>query len=276
MIVEPRFVPELRGTGCRHRWDREIALAAILAVEAGPPSTSLTDRSCPGLPRALRCRSPLLVLTCHHIICDGWSINMMIGDLPHSMKPAMSARDAVLPPAPSCVGHASSERDRASLSEATTDEAYWVDRFADLPRAARPAVRSVAPCDRDVPRRDTARGNQRRSVQSGSGRRRSERLHSLCHLAGRLPGADWPAFGSVGGCRRRAHRGAAAAGAIGAGRTLRQLPAYPWSLGSNDDPRRTYGGSAEGNGQRPRASALHPRYAGPPPCICRARRTGCR
>jgi amino acid adenylation domain-containing protein len=73
----------------------------------------------------------VLVLTFHHIICDGWSINVMLADLAALYDASRGGRHATLAPAPSFAAHALAERTYDAAAAA--DERYWMDCFAILP-----------------------------------------------------------------------------------------------------------------------------------------------
>ncbi|MBW8824475.1 MAG: amino acid adenylation domain-containing protein [Xanthomonadales bacterium] len=72
-------------------------------------------------------QSHRLLLSAHHVVCDGWSWWVIVRDLGALYGAASQGREATLPPIESFADHALAE---ASQSTATT-ERYWRDRFAD-------------------------------------------------------------------------------------------------------------------------------------------------
>ena len=85
----------------------------------------------------------VLVLTMHHIVCDGWSINVLLGEL---------AQRAELPPAQSFATYA----ERQSAIAHGRDVDWWVGKFATLPPAF------DLPSDRPYPTVRSFEGGTRR------------------------------------------------------------------------------------------------------------------
>jgi len=95
----------------------------------------------------------LLILTAHHIVCDGWSWWVLTRELAALYAQAVGAPHAPLPPADDYAEYALTE---ASREADAADEAYWLQRFAneipvlDLPLdRLRPARRSFASARED-------------------------------------------------------------------------------------------------------------------------------
>ena len=84
----------------------------------------------------------LLVLTAHHIVCDGWSFGVLLRDL------AAELGNVPLAPAYSYADYALAECSEANLHIQQADESYWLETFREIP----PPL--DLPCDR-------ARGTQR-------------------------------------------------------------------------------------------------------------------
>lgn len=99
----------------------------------------------------------LLLLSAHHIVCDGWSWGVIVHDLGEAYRaarahvaPDLAAPDSFADFALSEVGHAQTEAFRAA-------EQYWLSRFATLPAPLdlpvdhpRPRRRSFASQRRDL------------------------------------------------------------------------------------------------------------------------------
>ncbi len=92
-----------------------------------------------------------LVITAHHIVCDGWSIDVIVRDLGLIYTALIEGRTPSLPPSQSILDYAQAETEWARSEEASTDRDYWLAQFAELPPALdlptdhpRPVMRSVA------------------------------------------------------------------------------------------------------------------------------------
>jgi amino acid adenylation domain-containing protein len=124
-------------------------LAEITAEEVGAPFDLLRGP----LVRARLCKTgPLehhLILTTHHIVCDGWSVGVLFSELAALYAAASRGTQAELLPAPSFAAFArarAADTETRSHSEAVR---YWMDRFQTIPPAlelplsrTRPAVRT--------------------------------------------------------------------------------------------------------------------------------------
>lgn len=93
----------------------------------------------------------VLLISSHHIVCDGWSRLVLVRELGTLYGRRCGIDGHALPAAPSYGDYALAEADRRAMDAYAEDEAYWLDRFAadvtalefpaDRPR---PAVRSFA------------------------------------------------------------------------------------------------------------------------------------
>ncbi len=73
-----------------------------------------------------------LVLTAHHIICDGWSFNVMIGELTKLYQAAVEGIAADLPAPMSFARYGVEERARQKREGAAVD-AFWLPQFTPPP-----------------------------------------------------------------------------------------------------------------------------------------------
>ncbi len=73
----------------------------------------------------------LLVLTAHHIVCDGWSWWVIVRELGALYTQALGHAAEALPPAESFAQYALAEAEHPHGAGFKADEAYWVQRFAD-------------------------------------------------------------------------------------------------------------------------------------------------
>ncbi len=91
----------------------------------------------------------ILALTAHHIILDGWSMNVLFTELGELYSAAVEGRTPQLPPARSFLDHARQEHAHRASSDHKETEAFWLQRFkqpvspTELPTdRPRPALRS--------------------------------------------------------------------------------------------------------------------------------------
>lgn len=81
-----------------------------------------------------------VILTVHHIICDGWSIDVLIQDFCRFYSEDLSGTQEPMPPAPSFVAYAAMAHRRAQGPEFEAARAYWARKFSQgLPALALPA-----------------------------------------------------------------------------------------------------------------------------------------
>ncbi|MEE4117621.1 MAG: aminotransferase class III-fold pyridoxal phosphate-dependent enzyme, partial [Paracoccaceae bacterium] len=91
-----------------------------------------------------------LIVTAHHIVCDGWSIDVIMRDIGEIYTAIREDRAPGLPAPLSIVDYVRAEIDWARTPEAAEARAYWLSRFEgplpvlDLPTdRPRPALRST-------------------------------------------------------------------------------------------------------------------------------------
>ncbi|MCE6958681.1 amino acid adenylation domain-containing protein [Cereibacter sphaeroides] len=108
--------------------DPEAAMARVLQAEAETPLDLVAG---PPIRFRLLRRGPdrhTLVATAHHIVCDGWSYNVIFTDLAALYAARVEGRAAALPPAPSFAAHALARR-----SHDPAHEAWWRGEYATVP-----------------------------------------------------------------------------------------------------------------------------------------------
>jgi acyl transferase domain-containing protein len=191
-----------------------------------------------------------LLLSAHHIVCDGWSVNILIEELA-ALYGAEAGGTAAALPAPLSF----SRQVRTALPDAATD-AHWLGRFHEPP----PPL--DLPADRPRPARKSVRGA---TLAAGARGRQPPGGDALRHAARPVPGAH----GAAGAAGRRGGGGAdgrpgPGRGDRAAGRPLGEPAADPRPLGLGDDARRASRRGAGGDGAGARAPGLHPRHAGAP------------
>ena len=92
-----------------------------------------------------------VVLSAHHIVCDGWSFGVLLADL----GLLLAGRHADLPPVVAFADFARGLSERKGSAEHAADESFWLARYTDLP-----AVLEL-PCDHP---RGRARGFASRRI----------------------------------------------------------------------------------------------------------------
>jgi amino acid adenylation domain-containing protein/non-ribosomal peptide synthase protein (TIGR01720 family) len=191
--------------------EREAELTRVLARESTMP---FDLRGGPLLrPRLveLAAHEHVLTLSMHHIVTDGWSTGVIIGELSTLYAAAVRGDEPALPALPlQYADFAAWQRDRLSQTVVEEQLGYWRRQLADVPPMelptdhARPAVRTSAGAVHEfaVPAEVTAR-------LKDVGRHRDSTLFmtlvAACQLLfGRWSGQDDVAVGTVTSGRERA------------------------------------------------------------------------
>ncbi len=129
--------------------DPDATLAALVAADARTPFNLWTGPLVRAALVRLAQDRHVLLFTAHHIVCDGWSMNIILNDLAAHYRLACAGQPALLPAAPSFSRYARAET--AANGAPSGDLAYWTTLYEDLPVLAdlpadrqRPASRSYA------------------------------------------------------------------------------------------------------------------------------------
>ncbi|MDP3767833.1 MAG: condensation domain-containing protein, partial [Dehalococcoidia bacterium] len=149
MYFLPSLELKLAPLDYSHERDPDASLAALVAADARTPF----DLWAGPLVRAALVRlAPdrhVLLFTAHHIVCDGWSMNIILNDLATHYRLARAGQPTLLPAGPSISRYACAEA--AANESRSGDLAYWTALYKDLPVLAdlpvdhqRPASRSYA------------------------------------------------------------------------------------------------------------------------------------
>ena len=80
---------------------------------------------------ALAPQEHLLVLTAHHIVCDGWSFGVLVHDLAALYARYVGQPGPALEPAASFSQYAQAQATLAQSAQFHDDEQYWLSRFAE-------------------------------------------------------------------------------------------------------------------------------------------------
>ncbi|MCX7361804.1 MAG: amino acid adenylation domain-containing protein [Alphaproteobacteria bacterium] len=149
MHFAPSLLLPLEVRDLSREGDPKAALATLVAADARTPF----DLWAGPLVRASLIRLAkerhVLLFTAHHIVCDGWSVNIILNDLATFYRTAHAAEPPTLPEAPRFSQYA--EAQAGSKEAQASDLAYWSTVYADVPPLPelptdrpRPAQRSYA------------------------------------------------------------------------------------------------------------------------------------
>ena len=112
---------------------RDAALKRMLAEDARTPFDLIEGP----LVRAVLVRfapdDHVLVFTSHHIVCDGWSTNVLLGELAELYEATSHGRESQLTLAPSFAKYAQDQLQGTASSEHGEVESYWLAQFKDVP-----------------------------------------------------------------------------------------------------------------------------------------------
>jgi hypothetical protein len=158
--------------------DRRTRRAACIQAESDTPFDLTTG---PLIRASLLRYGPTkheLVLGCHHLICDGVSFGVLLGDLAAIYTADVERRPLSLAPAAQFREFAAWQGDESRLPEAAADEEYWLRQFA----AGIPVL--DLPLDRQRPATLTYAGAVERLVVSG---RLFDRVRQAASRTGNTP-----------------------------------------------------------------------------------------
>ena len=156
MVVDPAgsFAPaplDLRGAA-----DPDAALRAFLDRDARTPFDLVAGPLFRATLASLPGKRHVLVLTAHHIVCDGWSFNVIATELLALYRARREGTPANLPAAPSFRRYALDQAEPSALR--TVSEAYWREQFAEAPADL------DLPADRPRPARKSYNGATHRDA----------------------------------------------------------------------------------------------------------------
>ena len=72
-----------------------------------------------------------LIFTSHHIVCDGWSTNVLLDEVAQLYNALKEGRACDLPPAMPFAAYAQSQQEFFNSAEGLDNEKYWVEQFRD-------------------------------------------------------------------------------------------------------------------------------------------------
>ncbi|MEG4587532.1 amino acid adenylation domain-containing protein [Microcoleus sp. MOSTC5] len=129
--------------------DRESKLAYLRSQEVDRPFHLVRGPLFRSQIIKLQEQEHIVILTGHHIICDGWSWGILFPDLGAIYSAKKQGLAANLPQPESFIEYASSQEENSTTTEIIEAEKYWLEQFSgtipvlDLPTdRARPALRT--------------------------------------------------------------------------------------------------------------------------------------
>ena len=131
--TQPPFVFDLPASDLRDlpAKDREAAVAAAQEAERDKPFDLEKGPLFRGSLLRLAEEEHLLILNAHHLICDGWSYNVLLAELAELYSSRVEGRRPQLATAPSFAEHCERTAARESVTTATPAEAHWMREFAE-------------------------------------------------------------------------------------------------------------------------------------------------
>jgi thioesterase domain-containing protein len=125
--------------------ERADSLRRLTAIESARPFALPCGPLFRGQIVVLRQDSVVVIFTGHHVICDGWSLDVLVHDFCAFYSEEISGTPASLRPAPSFVKYANEVARREHSPEYAEAKSYWEAKFAvgfpalalptDFPRA---------------------------------------------------------------------------------------------------------------------------------------------
>ncbi|MCF8468288.1 MAG: hypothetical protein K9G33_12870, partial [Sneathiella sp.] len=112
---------------------RQAKLAALLQDGVNIPFDSINGPFVRVQIIILDENSHILVITAHHIVCDGWSIDVIMRDIGAFYSALENSTHPAVKPAESIIDYARVERQWRESDDFKTAENYWLEKFRDAP-----------------------------------------------------------------------------------------------------------------------------------------------
>ncbi len=146
----PYDVLDLRAAG----FDAEAALAELVARDARTPFDLVSGPLLRAKLVLISAEDAAFVITAHHIVCDGWSMNVVLEDLAALYAAEIGGPAATLQPALAFSAYARAQRER-DPEELERVETFWLRQFDTLPAPL------ALPADRPRPDEKSFKGATR-------------------------------------------------------------------------------------------------------------------
>lgn len=149
MIISPSATLDLPVIDISDDADPEAALKAFMAEEAATPFDLVNGPVARGHLLKLAPELHVLVFTAHHIVADGWSLNIVVDELSKCYCARLAGAKADLP---TPLSYAKYAADQVARGETKAEiEAYWLNQYKTIPTLpelpgdrARPAQKTFA------------------------------------------------------------------------------------------------------------------------------------
>ncbi|MBV9102663.1 MAG: amino acid adenylation domain-containing protein, partial [Candidatus Eremiobacteraeota bacterium] len=132
MRIAPRVTFTLATTDASATMDPQAAVDAAIAAEARTPFDLARGPLVRGHLLQAGADDHVFVLTAHHIVCDGWSMNVLLREFAAAYGALVGGAMPTLPPPRPFRDYARHESLRTDEERARI-ESYWQAQFADLP-----------------------------------------------------------------------------------------------------------------------------------------------
>ena len=131
MVIHPDLDLEMKVTDLSQAADRDDTLAKLLRQEVeieldvthGPLARAQVVR--------MSADHHVLIFTAHHIICDGWSIDVVIRDLGVIYDAMIAGAHPKLEPVQSIIDYTAAEAAWRQTEEAGTVRTFWLEQYGD-------------------------------------------------------------------------------------------------------------------------------------------------
>ncbi len=154
MRVSPPRAPELPLHDLSGEAAPEEALARLIAADANEPFDLINGPPARVALARLARDHHVLLFTAHHIVCDGWSINVIVSELATLYPACRAGLTPQLAPALAFSAYARAQAQR-DPGEVAQTEAFWLERFRE------PVRPLELPTDRPRPPLKSYRGASR-------------------------------------------------------------------------------------------------------------------
>ncbi|MGH9734687.1 MAG: amino acid adenylation domain-containing protein, partial [Candidatus Acidiferrales bacterium] len=134
-----RFAPELKidipvvDLTCLSQAERDARVHEIIQHDARTPFRLAQAPLVRAQLVTLEPEQTLLIFTSHHIVCDGWSTNVLLDDISTIYSAAVRGETYDLPRPMSFAEYAAAQAALAESDEGKDTEKFWVERFQQLP-----------------------------------------------------------------------------------------------------------------------------------------------
>lgn len=132
-VVQPSLVIDLTLSDLRDLGEAERAKAVAAAQEEERETPFDLEKGPLFRTSLLRLadKEHLLILNAHHLVCDGWSYNVLLAELAEIYGGMREGRKPQLDPAPRFADHCERTAAREAVTIGTPAEAHWMKEFAE-------------------------------------------------------------------------------------------------------------------------------------------------